>query len=315
MRTRTFHYQVGTHTFRIVTASGFDMMEALPSLSPFLTTAQTDSEILFELRVSDSEVTIGADFLEGSDDIRFDWEGASCAIRPMPDKPAYLVFITPRRDRQTFRMACDDHFKYCTAYLPADENVSKAGLRGSTESFVLNNYLMMLYAFNAARHHTLLMHASVISSNDKGYLFLGKSGTGKSTHTSLWLKHIPGCHLLNDDNPVVHVDNDSKQATVFGSPWSGKTPCYLNESVSIGAFVRLEQAPENEMERENAVRAFAALLPSCSCLKQNKEIYDGIVSTVTELATLVPVYHLKCLPDKEAAELCRERVESDGMAK
>ncbi len=311
MRTRALHYQVGTHAFRIVASSNFDVTEALPSLGPFLTTAKTDNEIIFELCIDNSEVTIAPDSLEELDDIRFNWEDASCVIRPMPDETTYLVFITPQNSKQTFYMECDDRFRYCTAYLPANENAPKAGLRGSLESFVLNNYLMMLYAFNAARYHTLLMHASVISSNDKGYLFLGKSGTGKSTHTSLWLKHIPGCHLLNDDNPVVHVDSDTKQATVFGSPWSGKTPCYLNESVPVGAFIRLEQALENEMERENAVGAFAALLPSCSCLKQDKEIYNGIVSTVTELATLVPVYHLKCLPDKDAAELCRERVERD----
>ena len=129
----------------------------------------------------------------------------------------------------------------------------------------------MLYAFNAARHHTLLMHASVIVREGKAFLFLGKSGTGKSTHTSLWLKHIQDCYLLNDDNPVVHVDEKSKQVTVSGSPWSGKTPCYLNESVPAGAFIRLEQAPENKMKRENTVQAFASLLPSCSCLKQDKE--------------------------------------------
>lgn len=62
---------------------------------------------------------------------------------------------------------------------------------GNETNFVLNNFLMMLYAFNAARHHTLLMHASVVATETgKGYLFLGKSGTGKSTHTGLWLQQF-----------------------------------------------------------------------------------------------------------------------------
>ena len=79
--------------------------------------------------------------------------------------------------------------------------------------------------------------------------------------------------------------------------------------MTVGAFVRLEQAPQNEIEQERAAHAFANLLHSCSCLKQNKEIYNAIVTTVTELATLAPVYHLKCLPDREATELCRKTVE------
>ena len=47
-------------------------------------------------------------------------------------------------------------------------------------------------------------------------LFQGKSGTGKSTHSGLWLKHIPGCELLNDDNPIVHFNRNKgkPQSTV-----------------------------------------------------------------------------------------------------
>ena len=86
--------------------------------------------------------------------------------------------------------------------------------------------------------------------------------------------------------------------------------CYPGPFSSVSyTFVRLEQAPQNEIEQERAAHAFATLLPSCSCLKQNKEIYNAIVATVTELATLAPVYHLKCLPDREATELCRKTVE------
>ena len=205
-------------------------------------------------------------------------------------------------------MECNDNFRQCFIHLPACRTETPAP--ENETNFVLNNFLMMLYAFNAARHHTLLMHASVVATETgKGYLFLGKSGTGKSTHTGLWLQQFSDCHLLNDDNPIVHVDSLGKQATVFGSPWSGKTPCYRKESMTVGAFVRLEQAPQNEIEQERAAHAFATLLPSCSCLKQNTEIYNAIVTTVTELATLAPVYHLKCLPDREATELCRKAVE------
>ncbi|MFR5759752.1 MAG: hypothetical protein ACLUE2_20040 [Bacteroides cellulosilyticus] len=44
---------------------------------------------------------------------------------------------------------------------------------------MLNNILMMIYAFNTACSDTVLMHASVIKKDGKGYLFQGKSGTGK----------------------------------------------------------------------------------------------------------------------------------------
>lgn len=301
----SFTYQVGPHTFRIQNNSAINISEALPSLSPFILSTPTYEEPIFELCLADTPGILISE--DATTDICFDWEDARCIIRPQ-EGGIHLVAITPRNSEKTYCMQCNDGFRHCTAYLPSDTTTEVLSQRNSAESFVLNNFLMMLYAFTAARHHTLLMHASVIAHNGKGYLFLGKSGTGKSTHTSLWLKYIPGCHLLNDDNPVVHVDINSKQVTVFGSPWSGKTPCYRNEYMPVGAFVRLEQAPQNSIAHQSSVHAFAALLPSCSCLKQDKDIYNDIIAAVTELATLAPVFHLKCLPDKAAAELCLNTV-------
>ena len=302
MKYLTSSYRVGSHIFSIINHSTIELADALPSFSSFITSTPTDEANLFELNLTDTD---GIAITEDSGtDISFDWEDARCVIRPLTDT-THIVAITPRNAEKPYCMECTESFRRCTAFMPTDENTTA---RKGVIGFVLNNFLMMLYAFNAARHHTLLMHASVIVSDNKGYLFLGKSGTGKSTHTSLWLKHIQGCHLLNDDNPVVHVDSTDKQVIVYGSPWSGKTPCYRNESMPVGAFVRLEQAPFNEIKQEGTVRAFAALLPSCSCLKQDKEIYGKIVATVTDLASLIPTFHLKCLPDQEAAELCRKAI-------
>ena len=122
----------------------------------------------------------------------------------------------------------------------------------------IGNELMILFAFAAAPHATLLVHAAVVRQAGRGYLFLGRSGTGKSTHARLWLRHIAGSELLNDDNPVLVLADGT--ATVYGSPWSGKTPCYRNESAPAGAIIRLEQAPQNLIRSERPVAAFASLL-------------------------------------------------------
>ena len=94
-------------------------------------------------------------------------------------------------------------------------------------------------------------------------MFLGHSGTGKSTHSSLWLKYIQGTALVNDDNPVVRVLEDG-EVRVYGSPWSGKTPCYRNVSYPVGAIVKLDQAPYNEIQPLKGIRAYAAVVPSIS---------------------------------------------------
>ena len=133
-------------------------------------------------------------------------------------------------------------------------------------------------------------------------MFLGPSGTGKSTHARLWLKHIDGTELVNDDNPVV------RQGVVYGSPWSGKTPCYRNVSYTLGGIVVLSQAPYNKIEQLGGIGAYAALMSSISGMRWDARIADGLHQSENDLATNVPIWHLDCLPDEAAATLCHKTI-------
>lgn len=166
----------------------------------------------------------------------------------------------------------------------------------------ISNAMMLLFAYNAVQKDALMLHASVTMNGGKGYLFLGKSGTGKSTHSQLWLDNIPECELLNDDNPVIRVIDGVP--TVFGTPWSGKTPCYKNKSVPVGGIVRLSQAPFNKITRLGIFEAYAALMPSCSSMKWEKAWADKEHSVLEEVLLKCACWHLECLPDADAAHTC-----------
>ena len=172
--------------------------------------------------------------------------------------------------------------------------------------FALSNALMLLYTFRTSPYDTLLVHASVISADGGGYMFLGKSGTGKSTHSRLWLENIDGASLLNDDNPVVRVKGD--EVFVYGTPWSGKTPCYRNAFLPLKAFVRLSQAPYDKMERLAVLNSYASLLPSCSCMRWDRNSTDNLHCTVEKVVSRVGGWHLECRPDAEAAFLCHKQI-------
>ena len=151
-------------------------------------------------------------------------------------------------------------------------------------------------------HAAVSMHASVVVNDGKAVLFMGKSGTGKSTHTRLWLEHIPGSSLLNDDNPIVRIVGE--EVIAYGSPWSGKTHCYKNESAPAAGFVRLKQAPHNRYMPCEDIAAFKALLPGSSVLRQDKTLHSILCGTLIEIAGMTKVGEMECLPDKEAAEIC-----------
>jgi hypothetical protein len=72
----------------------------------------------------------------------------------------------------------------------------------------------------------------------------------------------------------------------------------------VGAIVKLDQAPHNEIVRLKGIMAYAALVPSISGKRWDKQQAEGLHQTEDLLAQLVPVWHLDCLPDEGAAQLC-----------
>lgn len=149
---------------------------------------------------------------------------------------------------------------------------------------------------------TLAIHSSCIVYRDKAVLFLGESGTGKSTHTRLWREYIPGAKLLNDDSPILRVEEG--RIWVYGSAWSGKTPCYKNERYELQGCVRLSQAPYNKMQKLSVLQAYGAIHPSCAPeFAYDEKLYDEVSRIIGQILSLVPFYHLACLPNRDAAML------------
>ena len=170
----------------------------------------------------------------------------------------------------------------------------------------------LLFGVAALSQQTVSIHASVVMHQGKSIFFLGESGTGKSTHTRLWLNHIPDTELLNDDSPFVRIEADGS-IRVYGSPWSGKTPCYKNRQTPIAAFVRLSQAPYNRIRRLKGIEAIGALLPSCPlAFTSDKGLSEFIYAILSHTLLQLPVYHLECLPEANAAQLVYSTLKQDG---
>ena len=211
-------------------------------------------------------------------------DGYLFEMQPIPSKPV------------AGKMMVDSHFKH-----------AELMFTGADSLFALNNAMMLLYAFSTAKKGVLEMHSSVVINGGKGYLFLGCSGTGKSTHSQLWIKHIPGTELLNDDNPILRLLPDGS-VRVYGSPWSGKTPCYKAKDVPVGAIVKLKQAPYNKIVKQPIIKAYASLLESASGFRPLESFSEGWHRTMEGICAAIPFYSLECLPDKEAAFLCYNTV-------
>jgi hypothetical protein len=286
------YYRVGRHNYCVNFCDEKNTVALLPSSEPFRLAEVPKGELLlFELNVDDA----WRPSQKGKEIGQFDCGGNNHGVYLLEDG-GYQIMVSDISGKQCCLMQATADFSSAIVCLNGNENMRKFGL---------NNALMMMYAFAGADKMTVLMHASVIRKDERGYLCLGVSGTGKSTHTQNWLKYIPDTDLMNDDNPVVRVCDDGV-ARVFGSPWSGKTPCYRNVEAPIGGFLQLKQAPHNKIRRMGTIEGYASLLPSCSVMKWDRRDYIGTSDTVSKLLELVPVFFLENLPNKEAVQMSYE---------
>jgi hypothetical protein len=182
-----------------------------------------------------------------------------------------------------------------------------------TPGYLLRFAVWIAFGVAALHRQTVSIHASTIVYKGKAVLFLGESGTGKSTHTRLWLNYIRDTELLNDDSPFVAVQPNGK-VVACGSPWSGKTPCYKNRQALIAAIVRLSQAPHNTIRRLKSIAAIGALLPSCPpAFAYDDELSGCIHDVLSVVLQQVPIYALECLPDAEAVRVVFQTLQKDGL--
>ena len=289
---KSLYYKIGGHSLAVCFLDEANDEQLIPSFAPFRLEEKPE-DLLFEMTVDDH-----LDWEEDGEEIGvFDCGGCDHGVYKMQDG-GYQYAIHDVQNVLCCKMRSNTDFSKC--------QVSLYGEIWSQRNYGLNNALMMAYAFAAAQMGTMLMHASVIRCEGKGYLMTAPSGTGKSTHTRLWYDNIPGCDLMNDDNPVVRVIDG--EAIVYGSPWSGKTRCYRNIQAPVGGLVRIQQRPENTIRKYNAIEAFCNLFPAMSNMKWDERVYKGVCDGISELIRIVGMYELGCLPNAEAAILCHDTI-------
>lgn len=287
------HYRVAELTFGVIMDEGNPLWMAMTNYEPF-GLPELSAETLFTLTVEGiMQLPAQAPYYE-EEPKRSDMPCAtvyrhndrlSFSMRPMQNQPhAFLLEMSKDFRRAVLSLRQDGWFA----------------------KFALDNSLMLMFTMSTTGLNTLAMHSSVVMHNGIGYMFLGLSGTGKSTHSRLWLENIQDTELLNDDNPVVRI-KDGK-AWVYGTPWSGKTPCYKSMQVPVGGIVLIRRCKHNELTRLSVPDAYAALLMSCSGLKFSAESMDQLTDTQSNLLGAVPFYVMDCLPDQDAAVVCHSGI-------
>ncbi len=151
-----------------------------------------------------------------------------------------------------------------------------------------------------------VFHGAAIKYKDKAYLFTAPSGTGKSTHITLWKKYLGSDNVtvINGDKPIVTVRTGEKPM-IYGTPWSGKEHWQTNTGAELSAICLLCRGKENKIERISPKESVDFLLGqvymphSPLSLVRTMELIDKLLSEV-------PVYKLYCDISEEAVKCSLE---------
>lgn len=191
-----------------------------------------------------------------------------------------------------------------TASVTEDELAEeRAASPNFSEGYIENICLYRSICMQIPKFNRMLMHCAILEYEGKGYAFLGKSGTGKSTHTRLWKQYLKTPNMINGDKPI--LESTQSGFIAYGTPWRGKEGWGKKAAAPLCGLCFLEQAKENSIRRltpsEVSGRLFLQLL-----MPQEEDEAIATLDLADKLIAQVPAYLLRCNISEEAVKLSFE---------
>ena len=162
-------------------------------------------------------------------------------------------------------------------------------------------YTGMMFYRQLINFGGMMLHSSAVAVDGKAYLFSAPCGTGKSTHTALYLREFGArACILNDDKPALRLEDGAFYA--YGTPWSGKDDKNENLRVPLGGICFLSRGERNEIRRVYGKDAFFGIY--AQTLRPKHTAYaEKLLDVIKPLIETVPIWALACTPEPEAAHL------------
>jgi len=154
----------------------------------------------------------------------------------------------------------------------------------------IDAFVRITYSFLAVHEGGLLMHASSVRSRDgRGFVFMGRSGAGKSTIAEI----LDGqADILTDEISLLRFDQREGKAVVHGTPFWGTLAKGRNLSAPAAAAFRLTKAPETRLNRLSANEAVSALMKNVLHFANGMADRTLVLDTCIQIQGNVPILDL-----------------------
>lgn len=150
------------------------------------------------------------------------------------------------------------------------------------------------------KHQGILLHSSCVVVDGMAYAFSADSGTGKSTHTQLWLDRFGDrAYMLNDDKPAIRLIEGTVYAC--GTPWSGKYDYSTPAVVPLAGICFLERSEDNWIKKADTGRAVFNIF-SQTVRNLNKDKMENLFDVLEQIFAKVPLFEMGCNITQQAVD-------------
>lgn len=271
------------------------VLDKLPEASrPFI--KSTDSEngpvaVNIDLKI---------DNLPGTEHLKKIFDSDQSWSMFMNEDEYFLTLSPPALDKKAvwlarFHRSFDKATIYCSEMLMREVNGETK--LGNPFSYPLDQLLLM---YILSRRDGIIIHAAGIIMNERGYIFAGKSGAGKSTISRLFAFRS-GIEVLSDDRIVIRKIDDTFMA--FGTPWPGEAGIAVNRGVKLSGIFFITQASYNRIEEIKPQKALENILPVVSIPWYDENIMTKILNFCEVVISNIPSYKLHFKPGTEVADV------------
>ncbi|HBE41326.1 MAG TPA: hypothetical protein DDW27_09005 [Bacteroidales bacterium] len=153
---------------------------------------------------------------------------------------------------------------------------------------------LILYYLTAI-NGDIMIHGSGVNHNGTGYLFSGISGRGKTTMAKFWDNF--GAEIIHDDRLILR-----KTGTGY---FMNNTPVYKNDEPRespVSVIFLINHGEENTMIPVRGALAISMVMANCIQHNWNEDIVKGLLKSVSQICTTIPVYQLWFKPDESITE-------------
>lgn len=152
---------------------------------------------------------------------------------------------------------------------------------------------IVFYANWLGNFGDLILHASGIALDGKGYAFVGPSGVGKSTLAGL-LKDEPGVTVLGEDQLVLRYLGDT--FWIFGTPWHQDRSLCSPMGVPLEKLFFLEKNGESSLKQLSALQGITKLLQTAFIPYYRPDVLEKILGRLDLLAQSILFSRLSYVP-------------------